>query len=82
MIVDSVSIDPQTTSLQFYENAQAVDDAIEPGQTRDVTIWPNVVVTAMNYIYAIDSVDVSITAHSASRGNFTESQGCTVIASH
>jgi uncharacterized membrane protein len=79
--VDSVSLEPQTTSLQFYENEQAVDDIIEPGETRDFTMWISVNAVAMSYVYTIDSVDVVVTAHSATRGNFTERLGCSVIAS-
>jgi hypothetical protein len=79
--VDSVSLEPQTTSLQFYENEQAVDDIIEPGETRDFTMWVSVNAVAMNYVYTIDSVDVIVTAHSAARGNFSERQICTVTAS-
>ena len=79
--IDSIEIDPQTTSLQFYENQAAVDDILEPGQTRDITMWINVNAVAMSYIYTIDSVDVVISGRTSTRGNFTERQGCIVSAS-
>ena len=79
--LDSLSVEPQTTSVQFYENEQAVDDIIEPGETRDFTMWVSVNAVSMNYVYTIDSVDVIVAGHSATRGNFTERLGCVVNTS-
>jgi hypothetical protein len=79
IVVDSVELDSQTTSLQFYQNAVAVDDTLQPGETRDLNMVISVNAVSLNYITSIDSIDVSITARSASRGEFTETKGCTVI---
>lgn len=79
--VDSVQIDPQSTSLQFYENAQAIDEMMQPGEMRDIPMWISVNAVSMNYVYGIDSVDVAIAARSAAKGSFTERTASQVIAS-
>jgi hypothetical protein len=70
--VDSISLRPQTNQLQFSEGDQVVNDVLEPQETKDFTLFVNVMTTANSYIYSIESVDVVVTCHTSARGSFTE----------
>ena len=70
--IEAISLTPTTTSLHFYSADETFNVVLEPAESRDFTIWFNVAVERGSYIDSVDSVNVSITAHSPAKGNFTE----------
>jgi hypothetical protein len=76
--IDAISVAPQSNVVQFHDSDHIIGETIESGQTADYQLWITVTAQPMNYVYTIDSVDVAVTCHSSSKGNFTESGSHTV----
>ena len=77
--IDAISLTPVSNLVQFHDGDQIIGETIESGQTADFQIWITVTAQPINYVYTIDAIDVAVTCHSASKGNFTERGNHTVV---
>ena len=77
--IDSISLSSFSNQITIHNGDQIFGEVIEPGQTSDFPMFVDVTADSMSRIYTIDSIDVSITCHSTSKGTFTESGSHSVV---
>lgn len=77
--IDSISLSSFSNQITIHNADQIFGETIEPGQTSDFPMFVDVTAVSTNYVYTIDTMDVAITCHSPSKGNFTESGSHSVV---
>jgi hypothetical protein len=77
--IDSISLSSFSNEIQFHNADQIFQEVLEPGQISDFPMFVDITAGPMNHAYSIDTVDVAVTCHSSTRGNFTESGSHAVV---